>query len=141
MRDLVDTNVWLAPLLHQTGEVEAAAYLAVADDADLAITDFAQHSVAVECDRRALGDDYLRWVDDVLILRSITVLALPADAAREVAATQRALRLSYDDAYQATVARRENRRLVSLDRLVVKRVPGAIRPRDAMPSPSPGRQP
>ena len=133
MKDLIDTNVWLAPLLRQAGAAEAAADLAATDDADLAISDFSHHSVAVECDRRGLNDDYLRWVDDVLIGRSVEITALPAGAAREIAAAQQALRLSYDDAYQAVAARLTGRRLVSLDRLVVKRVPNAVRPRDAMP--------
>ena len=137
MKDLVDTNVWLAPLLRQAGAAEAAAYLAAANDADLSLSDFAHHSIAVECERRAIIDDYLLWVDDVLMKRSVELVALPPSAARDIAAAQQALRLGYDDAYQAVAAGRSGRRLVSLDRLVVKRVPSAVRPRDAMPSTGP----
>ena len=135
MKDLIDTNVWLAPLLRQAGAAEAAAYLAATRDADLAISDFSHHSVAVECDRRGLTDDYLRWVNDVMLGRSVEVVALALGAAGDIATAQQALRLSYDDAYQAVAAGSVGRRLVSLDRLVLKRVPGAVRPRDAMPQP------
>jgi predicted nucleic acid-binding protein len=126
--DLIDTNVWMQPLFHQPFEAQARAYFEAMSDADLAITDFARHSIGIECDRRDRMADFTRWTHDILIGRNVTIVTIPPALTPELVLLQAKLRLDYDDAYQALAAIRTDRRLVTLDSRLLRAVPGAVRP-------------
>ena len=140
MRHLVDTNVWLQPMLGQVDAAECDAYLTVPRADVLVISAFALHSVGIVCVKRKLYDEYDNFVAGVRTSGLVEVIALTSADLPQVTDAARQYGLDLDDAYQYVVAETHNFQIVSCDNDFAKAPGGYLRPRDAMP-PQNGQQP
>jgi hypothetical protein len=112
---LLDANIWLERLLNQAKATEVKQLLDAVKSSQLAVSDFALHSV---CNilgrgkRLALLD---RFITDLFVEGQVTALSIPAAETKSVTAAMEAQRLDFDDAYQYVIAKGENLTLVSFD--------------------------
>jgi len=112
---LVDTNVWLESLLGQERAEEADRFLANTDAEDLAITDFALHSIGLVLMRLGRADLLIPFVTDIASEPGVAVLSVEAlDLARIPELSSR-YGLDFDDAYQYLAAKNHGCTLVSFD--------------------------
>ena len=140
MRHLVDTNVWLQPILKQIDAVECAEYLQALRHDVLAVTDFSWHSIGVVCVKRKLFDAFDQFVTSVLAAEQVRIISLDPSEMPQVTAAGRRYGLDFDDAYQYVASLKVGLRVVSCDKDFAKTPEGYLRPRDAMP-PQNGQQP
>lgn len=116
MHFLVDTSVWTQSLLGQTDAAEASAFIDSIPLHELALTDFAWHSIGITCGLRGRMDLFLRFSHETVSESPVVLLTLDAaDMPAVVSATQR-YRLDFDDAYQYVTAEKHGLEIVSLDR-------------------------
>jgi uncharacterized protein len=73
---LVDTNIWLERLLGQDRSEEVRQFLDQVPTDQLLITDFSFHSIGVIFHRLGRREDFLIFVQDVLIDGAVAVVAL-----------------------------------------------------------------
>jgi len=112
---LVDSNIWLERLLNQSKADEVKQFLDAVDSSELAVSDFALHSV---CNilgrgkRLALLD---RFITDLFLEGQVSTLAVSAAETKAVTAAMQVQGLDFDDAYQYVIAKRENLTFVSFD--------------------------
>lgn len=113
---LIDTNVWLERLLDQERANEVGQFLDVISSDQLAITDFAFHSIAVILCRMGKQKDLARFVQDVFIDGDVqTIVIEPAET--PILLNQMAgLNLDFDDAYQYAIAEKHDLTIVSFDK-------------------------
>lgn len=113
---LIDTNVWLERLLDQERANEVGQFLDVISSDQLAITDFAFHSIAVILCRMGKQKDLARFVQDVFIDGDVqTIVIEPAET--PILLNQMAgLNLDFDDAYQYAIAEQHDLTIVSFDK-------------------------
>ena len=113
--DLLDTNIWLERLLNQSRSQEVGEYLSKTPTSEIAITDFAFHSIALALYRHARIPLLLQFIQDFLIDNPVNVLSMPVKGFPRVAEIITDIGLDYDDAYQYGVAERFALRIVSFD--------------------------
>lgn len=113
---LVDTNVWLEPLLQQERAEEAVQFLTQTPTENLFISDFSFNSIGLILTRRNRRLDLLLdFVRDVFTNGAVELVRLePQDTPDIVAAIDR-FNLDFDDAYQYMAAQRHNLIIVSFD--------------------------
>jgi uncharacterized protein len=112
---LVDANVWLELLLDQERAGEVRDFLRAVPLDDLAITDFALHSVGVVLARNKRDDLFVRFISDLLADTGLSYLSLDFSDLMAVTETRERFPLDFDDAYQYVAAEKHDLTLVSFD--------------------------
>ncbi|MBM3314119.1 PIN domain-containing protein [candidate division WOR-3 bacterium] len=112
---LVDASVWLELLLEQERAEQVRDFLRTVPLAELAITDFALHSVGIVLARNKRDDLFVRFISDLLMDTDVRYVSLDYAALMVVTETRDRLHLDFDDAYQYVAAEKHNLTLVSLD--------------------------
>jgi predicted nucleic acid-binding protein len=125
---LLDTNIWLERLLGQQESATVGELLAALPLDQVSLTDFTLHSIGVILHRLGYNRTYLQFVQDVLIDGDITMFSLQPAAMQRVVAVMEQFGLDFDDAYQYTVAEREDVSIVSFDKHFDRTDRGSITP-------------
>jgi hypothetical protein len=112
---LVDANVWLELLLDQEQAGQVRDFLRAVPLGELAITDFALHSVGVILARNKRDDLFARFISDLLVDTGVRCVSLDFADLMAVTRTRERLPLDFDDAYQYVAAEKHNLTLVSFD--------------------------
>jgi predicted nucleic acid-binding protein len=113
---LVDTNVWLEPLLQQEGAEEAVQFLTRTPTENLFISDFSFNSVGLILTRRNRRLDLLLdFVRDVFTNGAVGLVRLEPQDTPDIVAAINQFNLDFDDAYQYVAAQRNNLIIVSFD--------------------------
>lgn len=112
---LVDANVWLELLLDQEQAGQVRDFLRAVPLDELAITDFALHSVGIILARNKRDDLFARFISDLLVDTGVHYVSLDFADLMAVARTRKRLPLDFDDAYQYVAAEKHNLTLVSFD--------------------------
>ncbi len=112
---LVDTNIWLERLLDQEQSEVIGRFLEQVPSDQLAITDFALHSIGLILCRLGRLDVFRLFVQEVFIDGAVTVIhPEPTDLPGVLEVMER-FNLDFDDAYQYIAAEKHALTLVSLD--------------------------
>jgi len=114
MSFLLDTNVFLEAMLAQAQAEAVRVLLMNTGKHRFFITDFSLHSIGVILIRRRLGNHYLEFVED-LIHSDIGVFGVEKADLSDVVGAADDYELDFDDAYQYTVARRNDLSIISFD--------------------------
>jgi predicted nucleic acid-binding protein len=112
---LVDANIWLELLLDQEQAGQVRDFLRTVPLNELAITDFALHSVGVILARKRRGDLFVRFISDLLVDTGVRYVSLDFADLMAVTKTRERLPLDFDDAYQYLAAEKHDLTLVSFD--------------------------
>ena len=112
---LVDTNVWLEPLLQQERAEEAVQFLTQTPTENLFITDFSFYSIGILLTRRNRPNILLDFVQDVFTNGAVVLLRLDPQEMPNLVAAINQFNLDFDDAYQYVTAQRNNLVIVSFD--------------------------
>jgi hypothetical protein len=113
---LVDTNVWLEPLLQQERAEEAVQFLTQTPTENLFISDFSFNSIGLILTRRNRRLDLLLdFVRDVFTDGAVGLVRLEPQDTPDIVAALNQFNLDFDDAYQYVAAQRNNLVIVSFD--------------------------
>jgi len=112
---LVDTNVWLEPLLQQERAEEAVQFLTQTPTENLFITDFSFYSIGILLTRRNRPNILLDFVQDLFTNGAVVLLRLEPQEMPNLVAAINQFNLDFDDAYQYVTAQRNNLVIVSFD--------------------------
>jgi hypothetical protein len=113
---LVDTNVWLEPLLQQERAEEAVQFLTQTPTENLFISDFSFNSIGLILTRRNRRLDLLLdFVRDVFTDGAVGLVRLEPQDTPDIVAALNLFNLDFDDAYQYVAAQRNNLVIVSFD--------------------------
>jgi predicted nucleic acid-binding protein len=112
---LLDTNIWLERLLEQKRATEVSRFLEAVPGSELAITDFAFHSIGVIMMKLGKSEALIRFVDDLLGEGEVSLVSLEPHDTRAIADAATTYRLDFDDAYQYTAAEKYDLQLISFD--------------------------
>jgi predicted nucleic acid-binding protein len=112
---LVDANVWLELLLEQERAEQVRDFLRTVPLNELAITDFALHSVGIILARNKRDNLFLQFISDLLMDTDVRYVSLGYSDLMVVAETRDRLHLDFDDAYQYVAAEKSDLTLVSFD--------------------------
>lgn len=112
---LIDSNVFLEALLKQKNYIKAQHFLKTNSSTDLFITDFTLHSIAILLIKDK-NPDLLKMFISEVVLDKIQVLHIKTNNLKSVIKNSTTFKLDFDDAYQYTVAKQYNLRLVSFDK-------------------------
>ena len=112
---LVDTNVWLEPLLQQERAEEAVQFLTQTPTENLFITDFSFYSIGILLTRRNRPNILLDFVQDVFTNGAVALLRLEPQEMPNLVVAINQFNLDFDDAYQYVTAQRNNLVIVSFD--------------------------
>jgi len=112
---LIDTNVLLEIMLSQERAEEAKQFLDRSPRENLHLSDFSLHSIGLTLLRRQMHDDFMKFVDDLLIGGGVRLVRLSARDMRSVADTAQRFSLDFDDAYQYVAAEKYGLAIVSFD--------------------------
>ena len=108
---LIDSNIFLEILLEQ--EQRALCKQFITDNlADICISDFTLHSIAVVTFRKA--NLFTQFTQDML--PHLDVLTLPKSYYAQMNTVAQSLNLDFDDAYQYCIAKCYDLKLVTLDK-------------------------
>jgi len=110
---LVDTNIFLEILLKQDKKEDCKKFL---DDniRNLHITDFSLHSIGVILFRYDKEDIFQKFVED--FMPNTKLLSLPIEVYRWVVNARKGLNLDFDDAYQYSIAKYYELKVVTMDK-------------------------
>jgi predicted nucleic acid-binding protein len=115
MSFLLDSNCWMQMIRAREHAMEVRDLLRAVPSNDIALTDFALHSLGLVMGRHRILDQFPRFVDETLIRKSVRIVSiLPQDLHRVVEQCN-TNRLDFDDAYQYVAAELNDLTLVSLD--------------------------
>jgi predicted nucleic acid-binding protein len=112
---LLDTCVPLELLLEQERAGEVAALLKNPPSIPLCISDFSISSLGIFCLRRGKEEAFLRFVNDLMSSDVIQMIRLGLSDMKDVLAAARRYGFLFDDAYQYTVAKKNNLTIVTFD--------------------------
>ncbi len=112
---LLDTNIWLERLLDQQQSKVIEQLLNQLPSNRILISDFTLHSIALALTRRRQFEAFARFIQDIFVDGSITLIRLSPEDLPTAVATMQQQNLDYDDAYQYAIAERYNLTLVSFD--------------------------
>lgn len=129
---LVDTNIWLERLLEQDRSGEVEQFLDHVPSDQLLMTDFSLHSIALILTRLGRQADLLRFIQDLFVDGSVTVVTLEPSAMQQVVAAMDGFGLDFDDAYQYVAAQAYEATLVSFDRDFDRTPAGRVTPAEAL---------
>ncbi|MBI3987465.1 MAG: type II toxin-antitoxin system VapC family toxin [Lentisphaerae bacterium] len=112
---LLDTNIWLERLLEQERAAEVSQLLATVPGSELAITDFAFHSIGVIMLKLGKPEELIRFADDLVGEGEVALVSLEPHDTHAITDAATAYRLDFDDAYQYTAAEKYGLQLISFD--------------------------
>jgi predicted nucleic acid-binding protein len=112
---LLDTNIWLERLLGQAQSATVGQLLARLPTDQILMSDFTFHSLGVILHRLGYRAVVTVFTQDVLIDGGVALSSLSPTSMAQVVATMDRFGLDFDDAYQYTVAEREQAEIVSFD--------------------------
>ncbi|WP_376789658.1 type II toxin-antitoxin system VapC family toxin [Thermoflexus sp.] len=112
---LVDTNIWLERLLDQEQSEVIGRFLEQVPSDQLAVTDFALHSIGIILCRLGLPDAFRLFVHEVFIDGAVMVIHLEPTDMPGVLEAMEQFNLDFDDAYQYVAAEKHALTLLSLD--------------------------
>ena len=112
---LVDSNIWLERLLEQERSDEVGRFLDYITSDRLFITDFAFHSIAVIMDRLKRMNTFLKFVQDVFIDGSVSLIHLTPDDSHFIKDIMNHYNMDFDDAYQYFAAKKYDLTIISFD--------------------------
>lgn len=127
---LVDTNVWLERLLGQNKSEIVGKFLDYVAVEDLAISDFALHSIGVILSKLNRRDAFLKFIEDLFIIGSVSIVRLEAEDMQGVMSVVEEFKIDFDDAYQYTAAQKYNFTIVSFDKDFDRTPSGRKTPQD-----------
>jgi predicted nucleic acid-binding protein len=113
---LLDANIFLEVLLDQERSSEAAPLLADDEGFELAISDFALHSLGLVMFARGRRSAFVAFLEDMILSEAVSVVALSPSRLADVSKASERFNLDFDDAYQYVVATAFDLRFVSFDR-------------------------
>ncbi len=112
---LLDTNIWLELLLDQEKAADVRSFLTHVEASEIAMTDFALHSIALALTRLKKSDLFIQFLSDVIVGSTVTLVRLNADELEAVIVAHQNFSLDFDDAYQYVAAEIYNLTIISLD--------------------------
>ena len=112
---LLDTCIPLELLLEQERAGEVAAFLKAPPSVPLFISDFSIFSLGILCLRRGKEAAFARFTNDLQTSDAVRVIRLELVDMKDVLNAAIRFGLSFDDAYQYTVAKKHNLTVVSFD--------------------------
>lgn len=127
---LVDTNIWLERLLGQNKSEIVGKFLDYVADVDLAISDFALHSIGVILSKLNRRDAFLKFIEDLFINGSVSIVRLEAEDMPEVISVVEEFKIDFDDAYQYIAAQKYSFTIVSFDKDFDRTPSGRKTPQD-----------
>ncbi len=110
---LVDTNIFLEILLRQDKREICKEFLNN-NIGNLHITDFSLHSIGVILFRYSKEEIFQRFVED--FMPNIELLSLPKELYKQIVSVRKGLNLDFDDAYQYSIVKHYELKLVTMDR-------------------------
>jgi predicted nucleic acid-binding protein len=110
---LVDTNVFLEILLKQNKEKDCKKFLNN-NIGNLNMTDLSLHSIGIILFRYGKEEIFQKFVEDVM--PNIKLLSLPVELYGEVVNVRKSLNLDFDDAYQYSISKYHELKVVTMDR-------------------------
>ena len=110
---LVDTNIFLEILLRQDKKEDCKSFLEN-NIGNLNITDFSLHSIGVILFRYGKEDIFQKFVVDVI--SNTKLISLPMELYRGVVDVRKRLNLDFDDAYQYSMAKYYELKVVTMDK-------------------------
>ena len=110
---LVDTNIFLEILLGQDKKEDCKKFLNNNIE-NLNITDFSLHSIGVILFRYGQEGIFQKFVED--IIPDISLLSLPLELYRDLATDRKDMNLDFDDAYQYSMAKYYELKVVTMDK-------------------------
>ncbi|MEX0886396.1 MAG: PIN domain-containing protein [Phycisphaeraceae bacterium] len=134
MTYLVDTNIWLQVLRSRSRADEVRRFLESVPPPELAVTDYAVHSVGLILARFGQLDRYGDFLHDSMIGQQVAMLALSPPQLAQLAATCRSQRLDFDDAYHHLIAEIHDLQIVSFDSDFDRTTRGRRTPADVLQS-------
>lgn len=120
---LVDTNIFLEILLDQNKKSSCKNFLSQ-NIGSLHISDFSLHSIGVILFRNQLFKTYQNFLID--ILANVEIISLDKSHYKNVAKVASKYNLDFDDAYQTSIAIKNNFEIITMDK-DFKRVSNKIR--------------
>ena len=115
MRILLDTNIFLEVLLGQERAETVKRLLSTDRGHEFFITDFSLHSIGILLFRARHSDVFNRFVIDMMDGAGIEMLTLPVGEIKHVSENAERFGLDFDDAYQYSVAEKNELTMVSFD--------------------------
>ena len=111
---LVDTNIWLEVLLDQEKSTSAYRFLKETDVTMLHLSDFSLYSIGIILIKLQKSDILKKFVNDISDA-GIKIIRLDIRDFDEIIKVAQKYKLDFDDAYQYTLARKYNLKIVSFD--------------------------
>lgn len=112
---LVDTNIFLEILLEQEMADKAEDFLRNVPAEQLHVSDFSLYSIGIILFRVGKHEVFSEFVRDVFVKGGATLLRLSFFDFDDVIKASEEFNLDFDDAYQYTLAKKYNLRIVSFD--------------------------
>ena len=112
---LVDSNIFLEGLLEQEKSNQVNSFLKGNKLNTISISDLALFSIGIILSKLKKKDVFTFFLND-LIIEWIEVLSLGKPALKEVIDNSNKFNLDFDDAYQYTIAKNYDLKLVSFDK-------------------------
>jgi predicted nucleic acid-binding protein len=119
-------------LLGQEKSEVVGKFLAYVSSDNLFISDFALHSIGVILSRLKRRDAFLKFIDDLFINGSVSIVYLEAEDMRQVISVIEQFNIDFDDAYQYIAAQKSNLTIVSFDKDFDNTQAGRISPEDIL---------
>lgn len=112
---LIDTNIFLEVLLDQEKADEVERFLKEVPTERLHVSDFSLYSIGIIMLKQKKYDAFSEFVEDVFVRGGINLLRLSVFDIGEVINASKKFNLDFDDAYQYTLAKKYNLKIVSFD--------------------------
>lgn len=112
---LIDTNIFLEVLLDQEKADEVERFLKEVPTERLHVSDFSLYSIGIIMLKQKKYDAFSEFVEDVFLRGGINLLRLSVFDIGEVINASKKFNLDFDDAYQYTLAKKYNLKIVSFD--------------------------
>ena len=112
---LVDTNIWLEVLLNQEKSLPAYKFLKKMNASNIFISDFSLYSIGIILLRLGKHDILEKFVNDIKNAGT-EVVKLSMDDFSDLIKHSQKYHLDFDDAYQYTLAKKYDIKIVSFDK-------------------------
>ena len=112
---LIDTNIFLEILLKQEKSNEARQFLTTINPEEINVTDFSVYSIGIVLIKLGEPNLYLKWLED-LVESGAKVIRVGFNDMKVLTNAVKKYKLDFDDAYQYTVAKKNNLKIVSFDK-------------------------
>lgn len=113
---LVDTNIWLELLLEQEKSAIVSQFFNTVSLKQIFISDFTLHSIGVILFKFKKLDILNSFVEDLFINGQIELLTIDPLDFHSIISNIEEFHLDFDDAYQLTVSKKYDMKIVSFDK-------------------------